>query len=139
MSHRHLLPLSRITEFSKHLVDEDWEIQDAKGDYEALRATKPKQPTIVIFWRVQKGHGGGPRGQKPYCTVRHGCPSIPILRKWLNKNPNPIEISRKATDSRTEPDWTGKCENCDQSPVVTATGLCGPCTFGEAETAGGNW
>jgi len=36
-------------------------------------------------------------------------------------------------------DWSRKCEVCGQSPVVIETGLCGPCTFGEADTAGGNW
>ena len=39
----------------------------------------------------------------------------------------------------SEPDWEGQCENCGQSPTHPLTGLCGPCTFGEAETAGGNW
>lgn len=39
----------------------------------------------------------------------------------------------------TEPDWSRECEVCGQSPAVPVTGLCGPCTFGEAETAGGNW
>jgi hypothetical protein len=39
----------------------------------------------------------------------------------------------------TKPDWSGKCENCGESPIVPATGMCGPCTFGEADTAGGNW
>lgn len=38
-----------------------------------------------------------------------------------------------------EKDWTKKCEVCGATPVVKATGLCGPCTFGEADTAGGNW
>lgn len=47
--------------------------------------------------------------------------------------------SKSATTPDAEPDWTGKCENCGESPIVPATGLCGPCTFGEAETAGGNW
>ena len=42
-------------------------------------------------------------------------------------------------DPRTEPDYSGSCEVCGQSPIVPATGMCGPCTFGEAETAGGNW
>jgi len=36
-------------------------------------------------------------------------------------------------------DWGRECEVCGQKPVVNATGLCGPCTFGEADTAGGNW
>jgi hypothetical protein len=38
-----------------------------------------------------------------------------------------------------EPDWSQVCLNCGASPVVPETGLCGPCTFGEAETSGGNW
>lgn len=29
-------------------------------------------------------------------------------------------------------DYTRECENCGQSPIVSLTGLCGPCTFGEA-------
>jgi hypothetical protein len=38
-----------------------------------------------------------------------------------------------------EPDWTKPCLNCGAKPIVPATGLCGPCTFGEADTSGGNW
>jgi hypothetical protein len=37
------------------------------------------------------------------------------------------------------PDWTRKCQTCGATPIVPETGLCGPCTFGEAGTAGGNW
>jgi len=36
-------------------------------------------------------------------------------------------------------DWQKKCENCGETPTVVATGLCGPCTWGEAATAGGDW
>lgn len=42
-------------------------------------------------------------------------------------------------DADTRPDWSGECENCGQSPIVPLTGMCGPCTFGEADTIGGNW
>jgi len=38
-----------------------------------------------------------------------------------------------------EPDWTTKCEICGEVPIMPATGMCGPCTTGEADTAGGNW
>lgn len=31
------------------------------------------------------------------------------------------------------------CANCGQKPTVGATELCGPCCFGEAAAAGGNW
>ena len=46
---------------------------------------------------------------------------------------------RKKLARDTEPDWEGECEVCGASPVVPITGMCGPCTFGEAETIGGNW
>lgn len=39
----------------------------------------------------------------------------------------------------TRPDWTHNCEVCGQAPIVPVTGMCGPCTFGEADTVGGNW
>ncbi len=42
-------------------------------------------------------------------------------------------------DPRIEPDYDTPCEVCGVTPTVPATGMCGPCSFGEAETAGGNW
>lgn len=49
------------------------------------------------------------------------------------------EPDYKTTFPDTDPDWTRGCEVCGASPVVGDLGLCGPCTFGEAETYGGNW
>lgn len=49
------------------------------------------------------------------------------------------EKPKQDKDPKTEPDWNRNCENCGETPVVPATGLCGPCTFGEADTVGGNW
>ena len=42
-------------------------------------------------------------------------------------------------DPRVEPDWESTCTVCRMPPVLPLTGMCGPCTFGEASTAGGNW
>jgi len=42
-------------------------------------------------------------------------------------------------DPRIVPNWNESCEVCGARPVVPLTGMCGPCTFGEAETSGGNW
>ena len=39
----------------------------------------------------------------------------------------------------TEPDWAGVCEVCGASPTMPETGMCGPCSTGEADTVGGNW
>lgn len=37
------------------------------------------------------------------------------------------------------PNWEKKCVACGAVPTVGKLGLCGPCCFGEADTAGGNW
>lgn len=39
----------------------------------------------------------------------------------------------------TAPDYESKCEVCGATPVLPQSGMCGPCTFGEADTADGNW
>ena len=36
-------------------------------------------------------------------------------------------------------DWKTPCLVCDAVPTMPLTGMCGPCTFGEAATAGGEW
>jgi hypothetical protein len=36
-------------------------------------------------------------------------------------------------------DWDTPCQICGAKPTVHPTELCGPCCFGEAATAGGNW
>jgi len=54
------------------------------------------------------------------------------------KKRKPKEV-KKAKPEQTEPDWTKKCIVCGATPIVPMTEMCGPCTFGEAETAGGNW
>lgn len=38
-----------------------------------------------------------------------------------------------------KPDWTKKCSQCGATPVVPLINMCGPCTFGEADTVDGNW
>lgn len=35
--------------------------------------------------------------------------------------------------------WNVPCMNCALTPTVGDTALCGPCYFGEADTAMGNW
>ena len=70
----------------------------------------------------------------------HLCP-----RKFTTEQGRGDHITAKhggfaeAMHEDTEPDWGGTCENCGASPIVPLTGLCGPCTWGEAATAGGNW
>lgn len=76
----------------------------------------PRRTIIVIDARK-------PREKKKKKKRRHG--------------PKPTVLEQG--DPKTRPDWTRACTNCGQSPIVPVTGLCGPCTFGEADTIGGNW
>jgi hypothetical protein len=46
---------------------------------------------------------------------------------------------KQGGDPDTEPDWDTPCSNCGSVPSMPLTGMCGPCTFGEAETLNGNW
>jgi CO dehydrogenase/acetyl-CoA synthase alpha subunit len=63
-----------------------------------------------------------------------------ITRRRVRRPPKQQpEGPQACTEADLEPDWTGKCEVCGASPTVPTTGMCGPCTFGEADTAGGNW
>ncbi len=41
--------------------------------------------------------------------------------------------------SAFRPDWKNECDVCGQKPIVSATGLCGPCTWGESDTMNGAW
>lgn len=62
------------------------------------------------------------------------------LAKRRDRLPTPITVPRLARpDPRVEPDWSRKCEVCGARPIMPITKMCGPCTTGEADTAGGNW
>jgi len=76
---------------------------------------------------------------KPHCSAVAAL--VGALRR-LNGTTRAKKNSRQrrqARETSIDADWSAKCENCGESPLVPETGMCGPCTFGEAETAGGNW
>ena len=60
-------------------------------------------------------------------------------KKKRTKEPAVVQVAQDKHTPDFEPDWTKKCENCDQTPIVPCTGMCGPCTWGEADTMLGNW
>ncbi len=60
-------------------------------------------------------------------------------KKMTADEPPPKNVDGYFCEQCTDPDWGGSCEVCGASPVVPVTGLCGPCTFGEADTINGNW
>lgn len=57
-----------------------------------------------------------------------------VHQQWKDE-----EVNDLCRDCETEPDWDHECEVCGMSPILPVTGMCGPCTFGEADTILGNW
>ena len=57
----------------------------------------------------------------------------------MQKKRNEKHVSELTDEEAFEKVWSVECEVCGQIPTVRATGLCGPCTFGEADTINGNW
>lgn len=50
------------------------------------------------------------------------------------------EKKQNSTDGKADDkNWEYPCDVCRAKPTVGDTGLCGPCCFGEADTADGNW
>jgi ribosomal protein L37E len=50
-----------------------------------------------------------------------------------------FDAAKKPAKDDDSHNYKVKCIVCGQKPTVANTRLCGPCCFGEAETAGGNW
>lgn len=57
----------------------------------------------------------------------------------MTRKPKREDTSKLTDEQAFEKVWDVGCEVCGAKPTVRATGLCGPCTFGESDTAGGNW
>jgi len=78
------------------------------------------------------------KGFKSASRLRHHCRDTGHEPpKWLK--PQIAQAAQRRAQPDMEPDWTSECDVCGASPVVPATGMCGPCSFGEADTIGGNW
>lgn len=77
---------------------------------------------------------GTPRGHES--QHKEDCPNKPgrcVVRTV--SSPRPTTLTRE----ESMPDWSRKCLVCGQKPVLPVTGMCGPCTFGDANTVNGNW
>lgn len=81
---------------------------------------------------------------KPRCTCGKRFKTLNSLKNHLrdtgHKTPRELEaLHDQRSDPDMKPDYDGECDVCGASPIVPVTGMCGPCTFGEAETIDGNW
>jgi hypothetical protein len=77
------------------------------------------------------------RPKKRRCCNTWRGSSVPHAAACMGTVDDAGSISR--LDPDVQPDWQGKCEVCGESPIMPVTGMCGPCTTGEADTAMGEW
>ena len=53
MANRHTLSVSSIDKFKKWLITDGWQLQEPKGSYEVLRATKEgKNHPLIVYKRL---------------------------------------------------------------------------------------
>jgi hypothetical protein len=65
-----------------------------------------------------------------------------MAKKKKAKKRKKLEVEKTVIergDPRIVPDYSRGCINCGDKPIVPMTRMCGPCTWGEASTANGNW
>ncbi len=79
MARRNLLAISQIPEFSNYLERHGWTVQELKGIWEVLRATRPHSKTIVIHCKSQTMRGG----ETQHASIQHGCPSGRLVHARL--------------------------------------------------------
>lgn len=72
-----------------------------------------------------------------YTALNDG--QVPPVQRWRERSGSNDGQLRADLMRLSLPDFTHKCEACGATPVMPLTGMCGPCTTGEASTAGGKW
>lgn len=61
MANRHILAVMKLDDFKNWLISDGWQIQEPKGFYEALRATKEgKKHPLIIYSRLATNGGKEP-------------------------------------------------------------------------------
>lgn len=80
MANRNTLSVNQVEKFKAYLIAEGWQIQEPKGDYEVLRATKKdRKNTLIAYSRLATN--GGKEIQHLTLADR----DMPIVRAFLKK------------------------------------------------------
>ena len=80
MANRNTLSVNQVEKFKAYLVADGWELQEPKGDYEVLRATKEdRKHTLIAYSRLATN--GGKEIQHLTLADR----DMPIVRAFLKK------------------------------------------------------
>lgn len=84
MANRSTLHVDRLEDFKAWLVEDGWDLEDPKGDYEVLRARKPDRKRPLILWRRLSNSGGGELTHLTYDDRDSG-----VIRAFLADMKNP--------------------------------------------------
>ena len=79
------------------------------------------------------------KGREMINTILMGIPAPGHELNVEQTDAGALVMPAKENEAEFRKNWAASCSNCDATPTVGDTGLCGPCCFGEAETIGGNW
>lgn len=80
MANRNTLAVNQVEKFKAYLVADGWQIQEPKGDYEVLRATKEGRKYPLIVYYRHDTNGGK---ELVHYTVLDR--DMPIVRAFLKK------------------------------------------------------
>jgi len=73
MANRSLLHKSKIEDFKSWLKEDGWQIEQTKGIYEVVRATKGTRKPLIVYTRDNKG--------KDHITVQDR--DVPVVRAYI--------------------------------------------------------
>ena len=58
MANRNILAVTKLDDFKSWLISDGWQIQEPKGDYEVLRATKEgRKHPLIAYYRFNTNGG----------------------------------------------------------------------------------
>ena len=105
MANRHIIAVNKLDDFKAWLVTDGWQIQEPKGDYEVLRATKNgRKHPLLVYYRHDTNGGK----QLVHYTVADRDMSVAIAyckqdtRKFVNEENRKLReyIDKKFADIR---------------------------------------
>lgn len=73
MANRSLLHRSKVEDFKSWLQEDGWQIEQTKGIYEIVRATKGTRKPLIVYTRDNKG--------KEHITVQER--DVPVVRAYI--------------------------------------------------------
>jgi len=129
-----LLPLESDSECLRTIVDGKKVIFHRQG-FDYLLGQGPGA-ALIVEWKAERVAGTAPKGG---IQIPSRSDAARAREKEAMKREDEKEAKDVTKENAFDAVWDVKCDVCGAVPTVKATGMCGGCTFGEADTMGGDW